>query len=91
MKHRLQNNLVLVIAGLLLAGCHSTHSPTVDVLGSYFPAWIICIVTGLVLTLIARQFLIKFKLDEHLRPAPLIYVCLTICFTLVLWLIFFKN
>ena len=90
MKQRLQNNL-LVIAGLLLAGCHSTHSPTVDVLGSYFPAWIICIVIGLVLTIIARQFLIRFKLDPHLRPAPLIYLCLAICFTLVLWLIFFKN
>ena len=91
MKHRLQNNLALVTAGLLLAGCHSTHSPTVDVLGSYFPAWIICIVIGLVLTIIARQFLIRFKLDPYLRPAPLIYLCLAVCFTLATWLIFFKN
>ena len=90
MKQRLRNNL-LVIAGLLLAGCHSTHSPTVDVLGSYFPAWIICIVIGLVLTIIARQFLIRVNLDPHLRPAPLCYRCLAMCFTLVLWLIFFKN
>jgi hypothetical protein len=80
-----------VLGGLLLTGCHSTHSPTVDVLGSYFPAWIICIVTGLVLTIITRQFLIALKLDQHLRPAPLVYLCLMTCFTLLIWLIFFKN
>ena len=91
MMPRLRPNFLLVAAGLLLAGCHSTHSPTVDVLGSYFPAWIICIVTGLVLTIIARLFLIGFKLDKHLHPAPLVYLCLVVCFTLLVWLIFFKN
>jgi hypothetical protein len=63
----------------------------VDVLGSYFPAWIICIVIGLVLTILARQVLIVLKLDKHLRPAPLVYLCLMVCFTLLVWLIFFKN
>lgn len=91
MKHRLRSNIILVTAGLLPAGCHSTHAPTVDVLGSYFPAWIICIVAGLMLTIIARQFLIGFKLDPHLHPTPLVYLCLSICFTLAVWLIFFKN
>ena len=50
-----------------------------------------CIVAGLVLALITRQFLIGFKLDSHLRPAALVYLCLTIIFTLAVWLIFFKN
>jgi hypothetical protein len=77
--------------GPLLAGCHSTHSPTVDVLGSYFPAWIICIVAGLTLAIITRLILVGFKLNAYLRPAPLIYLCLTVCFTLAAWLIFFKN
>ena len=67
------------------------HSPTVDVLGSYFPAWMVCIVIGLGLTLIARQLFIGFKLDTHLRPAPLVYLSLLIFFTLAVWLMFFKN
>jgi hypothetical protein len=75
----------------LMTGCRSAHSPTVDVLGSYFPAWIICIVAGLVLTILARQLFIALKVNQHLRPAPLVYLCLQICFTLLLWLIFFKN
>jgi len=82
---------LFILAGLLPAGCQHTHSPTVDILGSYFPAWIICIIIGLVMTVIARQVFIGFKLARHLRPAPAVYLCLMICFTLTVWLIFFKN
>jgi len=84
--------ILFVSLGLMLAGCvPDYHSPTVDILGSYFPAWIICIVLGLALTLIARQVLIGFKLNTHLHPAPLVYVCMLVFFTLTLWLVFFKN
>jgi hypothetical protein len=79
-------------AGLGLTGCGANdHSPTVDILGSYFPAWIICIVLGLALTLITRQILIGFRVNTHLRPAPLVYICVLVFFTLVLWLTFFQN
>lgn len=67
------------------------QSPTVDVLGSYFPAWMACIVLGLTLTLIMRQFLVGLKLAAHLRLAPLVYVCLTISWTMVFWLVCYKN
>lgn len=82
----------LLTCGLLLTGCQlQPHAPTVDVLGSYFPAWIICVLIGLVLTLVARQILLGLKLAAHLVPAPLIYVCLVIVFTLLSWLALFKN
>ena len=84
--------LFLLPAGLMLAGCREDdHSPTVDVLGSYFPAWLVCIIIGIVLTLIARQLFIGFKLDNYLRPAPLFYLGLAVSFTLSLWLMFFRN
>jgi hypothetical protein len=77
---------------LALSGCSvNDHSPTVDIVGSYFPAWIICIVLGLMLTLIARQILVELKLNTHLYPAPLVYLCTMVFFTLGLWLAFFKN
>ena len=77
---------------MLLTGCHlDDHAPTVDVLGSYFPAWLICIVIGLVITVVVRQVLIGFRLDAHLRPAPLVYLCLMIFSTLAVWLLFFQN
>ena len=67
------------------------HSPTLDVLGSYFPAWMLCIVFGLTLTIIARQVLIGLKLNGHLRLAGLVYCCMTILFTMAVWLVCFKN
>ena len=78
-----------ILPALLLAGC--AHSPTLDVLGSYFPAWIVCILIGLVLTVITRQLLIGFKLNVHLRFAGLVYLCMTVLWTLAAWLLCFKN
>lgn len=67
------------------------QSPSLDVLGSYFPAWMVCIILGLILTIIARQLLIGFKLNVHLRPAGLVYVCMMILWTMAVWLVFFKT
>jgi hypothetical protein len=79
-------------ASLLLAGCRfDAHSPTVDVLGSYFPAWMVCIILGLAATLITRQLLIAARIDLYLRFAALIYTCLFLFFTLAIWLVFFQN
>lgn len=73
----------------LLGGC--AHSPTVDVLGSYFPAWMLCIIVGLVVTLLIRLLLIGFGIYPHLRLKPVIICCMAVFFTLVIWLGFFKN
>jgi hypothetical protein len=67
------------------------NTPTLDVLGSYFPAWMACIILGLALAFVTRQLLIGFKLNTHLRAAPLVYVCLTVCWTLIVWLVWYKN
>jgi YtcA family len=67
------------------------RSPTLDVLGSYFPAWLLCIILGLALTLIARQLLVGFKLNTYLRPAALVYFCMILLFTFAAWLAFFRN
>ncbi len=88
---RLRSAVLPVV--LLPAGCRAggAHSPTVDVFGSYFPAWMVCILLGLVLTVVARQVLIALKLNGHLRAAPLVYLCMMILWTLATWLVFFKN
>lgn len=69
----------------------SHHSLTVDVLGSYFPAWMVCIVSGLILTLIAHWIVQVRNLRPYLGPAPLIYSCLMIAFTFATWLLFYQN
>lgn len=65
------------------------HSPTFDLLGSYFPAWMVCIVVSIVLTVIARQVLGALEIDEHLRPKGLVYLCLSIVFAVSIRLTFY--
>jgi YtcA family len=69
----------------------SHRSPTIDILGSYFPAWMICIVSGLTLTLVSRWIVRAYHLEAYASPAPLIYSCLTIIYTFVTWIIFYQN
>jgi hypothetical protein len=67
------------------------HSPTIDVIGSYFPAWMICIVIGLALTLISRLLFMATGVHSHLHPAAIVYPSLMAIFTFVTWLAFFRN
>ena len=69
----------------------SHHSLTVDVLGSYFPAWMVCILSGLTLTLIAHRIVQVRKLKAYLGPLPLIYSCLMIILTFATWILFYQN
>jgi hypothetical protein len=69
----------------------SFRSPTVDVLGSYFPAWMVCIISGLTLTLVAHWIVQMCHLKPYLGPAPLIYSCLMIIFTFATWILFYQN
>ena len=80
--------LVLCFAAVRLFG---HHSPTVDVLGSYFPAWMVCIVSGLTLTLVADWIVQICNLKPFLGPAPLIYSCLMIIFTFATWILLYQN
>jgi hypothetical protein len=67
------------------------HSPTLDVLGSYFPAWMFCLIAGLLLTVVTRQVLIILKVAPYLRPALVVYFCMTILWAMLVWLLCFKN
>lgn len=81
--------LSLLAANFLLVGC--AYSPTVDVLGSYFPAWMACLIIGLVITLVVRLLLIGFGIYPYLRPKSLVFPCMLTFFILAAWLVFFKN
>ena len=90
---RLRFATAAFIAASLSTGCSNakSHSPTLDVLGSYFPAWMACIIIGLILTIVSRQILIGLNLNAHLRFTGLVYFCMTILWTLAVWLIWYEN
>jgi hypothetical protein len=69
----------------LLAGC--SRAPSVDVLGSFFPAWLLCFLVAIVLTALARLALLRLRVKAALPL--LVYPSLAALFTFLLWLIFF--
>ena len=81
--------VALAILALALAGCRV--GPSIDVLGSFFPAWMLAIVIGLVITGIVRQLFIATDLHAYLRPRGLVYACLIILSTLSTWLLFLRD
>ena len=84
--------LLLLIGALIFVVRPVSHrSPTIDILGSYFPAWMICIVSGLTLTLVSRWIIRAYQLESYVSPAPLIYTCLTLIYTFGTWIIFYHN
>jgi hypothetical protein len=74
---------------LLAAGC--ARAPTLNILGSFFPAWLFCGVIGILLASAVRVFFLRIKLeDQLLLPLIVVYPCLTAFFTFTLWLLFFS-
>ena len=75
----------VALAPLLLASC--SRSPSFEILGSYFPAWLICLTVAILLTVLARWLLLRLQIP--VVPPILIYPSLTALFTFALWLVFY--
>jgi YtcA family len=67
-----------------------SRAPTFNILGSFFPSWILCGVIGIVLAVIVRLFFVRIKLEPLLTPLIVVYPCLALFFTFTIWLIFFS-
>jgi hypothetical protein len=76
---------VFVSALLLITGCG--RAPSFDILGSFFPAWLVCLVVAILLTVVSRALLIRYV--EIVWPV-LVYPSLTAIFAFGLWLTMFR-
>src|SRR5215468_4006468 len=79
-----------VAAAFALGGCEE-RVPSVNVLGAFFPAWMLCILAGIALTILARQLLTATGLDPWIGPRALVYPALALVFMLLTWLAFFQS
>ena len=77
--------LPLLLLAPLLSSC--SRAPSVEVLGSFFPAWLVCFIVAIVLTALARLSLLRLRVKAALPM--LVYPSLAALFTFMLWLIFF--
>ena len=68
-----------------------SRAPSISILGAFFPAWMLCIVAGVVLTLILRAVLRGTKLEDHVGPRAIIYPAALVLFTLGTWIVYFQR
>jgi YtcA family len=73
---------------LLCAGCG--RAPSVDIIGSFFPVWMVCLSIAIVLTFVVHSLLLRFHLETEVGPVALFYPSVVILLTCLLWLIFFR-
>jgi YtcA-like protein len=78
---------LVCLGALSPTGC--ALSPSVNILGSFFPAWLISIVTGLVL--VVWRVLVATGIAPHLTPPALVYPCLAALLIFASWLVLFAG
>lgn len=76
----------VVIVAMSIEGC--TRVPTFDVMGSLFPAWLVCLAAAILFTVAIRWLLMRLRIPL-IFPA-VIYPSLSALLTFALWLAFFR-
>lgn len=86
----LRGGAAVLCALLLLPALGCSRAPSFSILGSFFPAWILCGVIGIALAVVVRVFFARTNFEQELSPLILIYPCLALFFTFSIWLLFFR-
>jgi hypothetical protein len=86
---RVKARLVCLFAlSLLCTGCG--RAPSIDIIGSFFPVWMVCLTVGIILAFVVRWLLLRYHLESEVGPVALFYPSVVLLFTCLLWLIFFR-
>jgi hypothetical protein len=80
---------VAVIAAIPMSGC--MNSPSIGVLGAYFPDWLFCIVAGVVLSVVIHLILRRLQAGHLMSPAAVVYPTLVTFLSLAVWLMLFQH
>lgn len=73
---------------IICSGC--SRAPSVSIVGSFFPIWMICIATGVVISFVERAGLVRLGLEQHVGPLWLFYPSSVILCACVIWEAFFR-
>jgi hypothetical protein len=74
---------------LVLGGCQRV--PSINLVGAYFPSWMLCVLVGIGLTLVSRWLFVAAGVDESIGPRGVVYPGLALAFSLGTWLLFFRG
>ncbi len=89
-RRRRRTVLIGACTGVILSTAGCSRAPSFNILGSFFPAWILCGVIGILLAVAVRIFFVRIDFEKELSPLILVYPCLAAFFTFSIWLLFFS-
>jgi YtcA family len=75
-RNRPRNRLSPLIVCLLCTGC--SRAPSISIIGSFFPVWMLCAIIAVVIAFVVRALLALF------------YPSVVVLSACALWLIFFR-
>jgi hypothetical protein len=64
--------------------------PQINIIGSFFPSWMLCVLIGIVAALLIRMLLVRTGIDPYVGPKALVYPSAAIFVSLMLWVTFFR-
>jgi hypothetical protein len=67
------------------------HCPSLNIFGTFFPAWMLCSLIGIVAAAVAYAVLARTPIGVEIRPALLAYPSIALSVTFVLWLSFYGH
>jgi len=88
MKVKRKSQICIAAVCLCCAGC--AQAPSIAVMGSFFPAWLICLTIGVILAFVVRSVLMHYRLESEVGPLALFYPSAVLFCSALLWLIFFR-
>jgi YtcA family len=65
--------------------------PQINIIGSFFPSWMLCALIGIGVALLGRWLFVRTGLDPYVGPRGLVYSSLGIFVMLTLWVVFFRG
>lgn len=80
----------LAVLGVVIIPAGCARAPSFSIVGSFFPAWLICIVIGIALAAITRWVFVRYKIERQIVWTIVVYPCLAAFYAFTLWLVFFN-
>ncbi len=88
-RHHFKTRGAALLLPLALAACN--HAPAQDILGSFFPAWLLCAALGVLATICVRLVLGATGISAYVPVPPVTFILCAAAATLATWLVGFGQ
>ncbi|SNS72757.1 Uncharacterised protein family protein [Granulicella rosea] len=78
---------LLLLSAAPMTGCN--RNPNVEIVGSYFPGWMVCLVAAVALAGVVHAVLRSRRAHLSIGHPAAVYPAMVVLFTCLLWLCIF--